>query len=207
MPQLEIVQYEGGDVIEQATPATSAPLAEVTEAHQDLTTAPSGEKSPMPQLQTDAFSSQIFWLVATFFFLWLLLSRRLLPEIHTILENRQTKINHDLDRAEKLRSEAEAARENYERALRESRTKAQALISESTILMEKSAGARHAELDIKLEKQMADAEANIRAAKSQALARLAPVSKELTQEIVEKLTGQKLGPSDVSTVVDSLMKE
>jgi F-type H+-transporting ATPase subunit b len=161
----------------------------------------------MPQLNVEMFPSQIFWLIVTFAFLYLLLSRSILPRIHAALENRQSKINHDIDRAEQLRNEAEEARETYERALKESRLKAQDLIAESSALMDKSAAARHAELDKKLEKQLADAEANITSAKAEALAKLAPVSKELTQQIVEKLTGKKLQASEVSSVVDSLIEE
>lgn len=161
----------------------------------------------MPQLEVVSFSSQIFWLIVTFAFLYFALSRSLLPRIHNVLESRQNKINHDIDRAEQLRNEAEEARETYERALKESRSKAQALIAESAALMEKSTTARHHELDAKLEAQMANAEANIRAAKTEALARLAPVSKELTQQIVEKLTGQKTEPSEISATVNDLIKE
>lgn len=161
----------------------------------------------MPQLNVEMFSSQIFWLIVTFAFLYLLLSRSLLPRIHDVLENRQNKINHDIDRAEQLRNEAEDARETYERALKESRVKAQELITESCALMEKSATARHAELGKKLEQQLAEAEISITRVKDDALAKLAPVSKELTQQIVEKLTGQKLQESEVSAVVDTLIKE
>ena len=205
MPEFDIVQTEDGDLVIEGDPA-QAPLGELVVEHEDLTVQPTGG-STMPQLDATTFSSQIFWLVITFLFLWLVLSRKLIPEIHTVLENRQTKIRHDLDRAEKLRSEAESAKENYERALKESRTKAQTLIAESTSLMEKSASARHAELDTKLEKQLSDAQANIEASKAQALARLAPVSKELTQAIVEKLTAKKIAISDVSAVVDAKLKE
>lgn len=164
-------------------------------------------KSGMPQLDTEWFASQIFWFILTFAFLYLLLSRSILPRIHTVMESRQNKITHDIDRAEQLRNEAEDARETYERALRESRAKAQSLIAESAALMDKSSNARHAEMDKKIEKQLADAEAGIASAKSDALAKLAPVSKELTRQIVEKLTGQKLTEKEVDGVVDSLIKE
>ena len=161
----------------------------------------------MPQLAIETFSSQIFWMVVTFGFLYLLLSRSVLPRIHGVMESRQSKISHDIDRAEQLRNEAEEARETYERALKESRRKAQELIAESSALMEKSSNARHAELDRKLEGQLAEAEANIATAKADALAKLAPVSKELAQLIVEKLTGESLKNAEVGGVVDTLLKE
>ena len=163
-------------------------------------------KGGMPQLDFDTFSSQIFWLVVTFAALYVLLARSVIPRIHDVLEHRQNKITHDIDRAEQLRNEAEEAREVYERALKESRAKAQALISESAALMDKSSAVRHAELDAKLTKQLAEAESNILNAKTQALSKLAPVSKELTQQIVEKLTGQKPKDTEVAPVVDNLLK-
>lgn len=160
----------------------------------------------MPQLDLSTFPSQIFWLVLTFALLYVLLARSILPRIHDVLENRQNKISHDLDRAEQLRNEAEEARQVYERALKESRSKAQSLIAESASLMEKSSAARHAELDVKLSKQLADAESTILSAKQEALGRLAPITKELTLEIVEKLTGTKPKEGDVTEAVDSLLK-
>lgn len=189
-------QREAEFLIGGEAEATTAEIAAITHG-----------EGGMPQLQFETFSSQIFWMIVTFAFLYLLLSRSLLPRIHTVMEGRQNKISHDIDRAEHLRNEAEEARETYERALKESRMKAQELIAESSALMEKSAAARNTELDGKLEKQLNDAEANIASAKSEALAKLAPVSKELTQHIVEKLTGQKLQSSEVSSVVDTLIKE
>lgn len=182
-------------------PQETAVITEVAQPAQPM------PETKMPQLDTGMFSTQIFWLIVTFAFLYLLMARSILPRIHTVLESRQSKISHDIDRAEQLRNEAEEARETYERALRESRLKAQQLIAESSALMEKSATARHAELDKKLEKQLGDAEANIASAKAEALTKLAPVSKELTQQIVEKLTGQKLQTSEVGSAIDSLMKE
>lgn len=196
-----VIEEENGEVTVQE----SAPAVTHTEVSAGHGTAE--QKGGMPQLDFSTFSSQIFWLVVTFAALYFLLARSILPRIHDVLENRQNKISHDLDRAEQLRNEAEEAREVYERALKESRAKAQSLIAESAALMDKSSAARHAELDTKLNRQLADAEQNIQAAKEQALTKLAPISKELTQQIVEKLTGHKPKDAEVSAVLDALLKE
>lgn len=160
----------------------------------------------VPHLNTDTFASQIFWLVVTFAFLYIILSRGVLPRIHTVLENRQNKISHDIDRAEQLRSEAEEARESYERALKESRERANALLTESAALMAKSSAARHAEMDKKIEHHLADAENRISAAKTDAMDKLAPVAKEITEALVAKLTGKQFSAADINTAVDGLLK-
>lgn len=207
----DIPQTESSDAVAadgfHADSVIDATVHVNTKTYAEVPVNTDAAKSNMPQLDVEWFSSQIFWLTLTFAFLYLLLSRSVLPRIHNVMENRQNKITHDIDRAEQLRNEAEEARETYERALKESRAKAQSLIAESAALMEKSAAARHAELDRKLETQLSDAEANIAAAKEDALAKLAPVSKELTRHIVEKLTGQKLQDKEIATVVDTLIKE
>lgn len=194
-PQVdEVLVIEGEEIVADVPAITRTSEVQVT------------KKAGMPQLDFDTFSSQIFWLVVTFAALYALLARSVLPRIHDVLENRQNKITHDIDRAEQLRNEAEEAREVYERALKESRAKAQALISESAALMDKSSAVRHAELDAKLTKQLAEAESNILSAKTQAFSKLAPASKELTQQIVEKLTGQKPKEAEVTAVVETLLK-
>lgn len=160
----------------------------------------------MPQLDLTMFPSQIFWLIATFALLYILLALWIVPRIGSVLETRQQKIRADIDTAETLRREAEIARQNYESALKESRAKARNLISESTALIEKSSSARHTELEAKISKQLSEADASILQAKEAALTKLVPVSKELVQNLAEKLTGHKPAASEVDAAVATIIK-
>ena len=69
----------------------------------------------MPQLeQIDTYLSQVIWLVISFAVLYVVMWKGALPRVADVLQERQERIDDDLDRAEKLKSEAEAALEAYE---------------------------------------------------------------------------------------------
>ena len=116
----------------------------------------------MPQIEISTFASQIFWLIICFGTLYYLLSRKALPRVAEILEARQDRIAVDLDEAQRLRREAEAALAEYEAALAKAQAEAQALLAESLTRLQAEAATRQAELDQKLARQIATAEARDR---------------------------------------------
>ena len=62
----------------------------------------------MPQLDISAFSPQIIWLIITFTLLYVLMAKVALPRIGSILEQRQARIDDNLDAAQNLRNESNA---------------------------------------------------------------------------------------------------
>jgi F0F1-type ATP synthase, subunit b len=84
----------------------------------------------MPQLDSATWLSQIVWLAITFVVLLILMWGVALPKVRRTLEDRQTKIDGDLREAERLRDEANAALNAYEKALEEARSKAHAIATE-----------------------------------------------------------------------------
>jgi DNA repair protein SbcC/Rad50 len=101
----------------------------------------------VPQLDVSTFSSQIFWLLICFGTLYYLLSRRALPRVSEILDARQDRIAADLDQAQRLRREAEAALSTYERAMAKAQDEAHALLAEVQSRLQAEAAERQAELD------------------------------------------------------------
>ena len=75
----------------------------------------------MPQFDVSSFPTQLIWLVISFVLLYVLMSRVALPRIGQVLEERQEKIDDNLDTAEQLRAETEADSETYEAALVQAR--------------------------------------------------------------------------------------
>ena len=78
----------------------------------------------MPQFDLSTFPTQLVWLVIAFVLLYVLMARVALPRIGQVLEERQEKIDDNLDTAEKLRAETEADSESYEAALVQAREQA-----------------------------------------------------------------------------------
>ncbi len=68
----------------------------------------------MPQFDVAFFPSQIFWLIVSFIFLYLMTSHLILPMLHDIFQERDDAIQHHLDRAERLNKQAESLMMAYD---------------------------------------------------------------------------------------------
>jgi F-type H+-transporting ATPase subunit b len=143
----------------------------------------------VPQLAVDTFPSQIFWLIICFVTLYYLLSRRALPRVSEILEARQDRIAADLDQAQRLRREAEAALATYEQGMAKAQDEAHRLLADAQSQLQKEATERQAELDQQLAKQLAEAEQRIAAARDRALAELEDAAIGAAQAAAERLAG------------------
>ncbi len=161
----------------------------------------------MPHFDVTSFPSQLFWLAASFIALYVLMSKVALPRIGDILAERQRRISDDLDMAERLKAETEAAIATYEKALAEARAAAQAEIARALEANAAEAAARHAEMDAILAAKIADSEARIHAARRQALAEVNGIAADVAAAIVERVADVKADADAVSPVVAAIAKE
>ena len=145
----------------------------------------------MPQFDPTWFSSQIFWLFATFVLLYILMSRFLLPPLLEVMERRDSTVAADIAQAQTFKGDAQKAKENYERALAEARAKSQALID--GVLAEHKEKAEHATkaMEAKIAAKLKDAERDIAAKKKSLLDALIPATSEMAALIVGKVAGAK----------------
>ena len=65
------------------------------------------ESGGMPQLNPEFWISQIFWLTLSFGFLFIILSKFILPKISNNLELRKSQILENIETAEKQKKESE----------------------------------------------------------------------------------------------------
>ena len=79
----------------------------------------SAESGGMPQLNPEFWFSQIFWLIITFGFMFVVLSKLVLPKISENLETRKAQISENIESAEKQRLEQGDARDLAQACLRE----------------------------------------------------------------------------------------
>jgi F-type H+-transporting ATPase subunit b len=151
----------------------------------------------MPQLDSTWFVSQLFWLIITFATLYMLLSRLVLPPLVEVIARRKQAIEGDIERAQRLKSQAEQARQDYERTLAEARAAAQKLIDDAMLEHKNAAEQQTKTMDKQLEQQLAEAARKIAARKKELIAALTPTSNELAAIIAEKLTqradGEQVG--------------
>lgn len=152
----------------------------------------------MPQLDPTWFASQLFWLAVTFLALYAILARLVLPPLQEIIARRASTVEGDIAQAQVLKSQAEAARLDYERALAEARDRAQTLMNEAMASFKAKSELAAKEIDRQIEIKLANASKRIAEQKQELLATLAPGMGELTDLIFEKLT-QATPAEQVST--------
>lgn len=160
----------------------------------------------MPQLDPTWFASQLFWLAITFTALYVLLAYFILPPLQQVLERRKETVGHDLRMAQTLKSQAETARQEYERALSDARSKAQALMSEAEQGYKSKSEAANKAIDGEIEKKLSEAARKITAKKEELMQELTPTAEELTAMIVEKLTQRKPASTQIKDILSELAK-
>lgn len=160
----------------------------------------------LPQLDVSTFSSQVVWLVITFVILYVLMSKVALPRIGEVLEERQSKIDDNLAKAEELKAQADAASDAYETSLSTARTKAQAAIRDVKEKAASEAATRQGELNDKLKTQIASSEQAISTARDEALAGIKDVATDVASSVVEKLVGDAPDNKTVTGAITAALK-
>jgi F-type H+-transporting ATPase subunit b len=161
-----------------------------------------------PPFDSSTYASQLLWLVISFGVFYLVMQKVIVPRIGGILENRHDRIAQDLDEASRLKAEADAAIETYEKELAAARAKASTIASTAREEAKAKAEAERARIEAELSGQLALAEANIAQIKAKAFAEVDDIAIETATVLVDQLIGAKASASDVrSAVAESAVKE
>ncbi len=160
----------------------------------------------MPQLDISAFSPQIIWLVITFALLYVIMAKVALPRIGSILEQRQARIDDNLDAAQNLRNESKTDAEAYDKSLAEAREQARNTIYEATQEMSNESARRHEYLGSKLSEEIKAAEERISAAKAAALTGIQEAASSVASQATERLIGIRPDEEAVQAAISLAQK-
>jgi F-type H+-transporting ATPase subunit b len=145
-----------------------------------------------PPFDVDNFAPQLVWLALTFGLLYVLMSRIALPRIGTILSDRETRIESDLAASRDLQTKAQAAAAEHDETLRATKAQAQAIGRDAQQQAASETQARRSAQEAEFAKKLAEADAQITAAKAQALAHVEEIATDAAGSILEKLTGARI---------------
>ena len=160
----------------------------------------------MPQLeQISTYLSQVVWLILTFGVLYFILWKSALPRIANVLQERQERIEDDLQKAESVKREAEAVLAAYEASVAKTRDEAQSILRASAEEFAEQAAKRQHELSARLTEDAAAAAGRIGEARRDALADLQGVAGEIALAATRKLVEFDVSESDAeAAVVDAM---
>ena len=159
----------------------------------------------MPQLDVSAFSPQIIWLIITFVILYALMAKIALPRIGNILEQRQARIDDNLDVAQSLKRESIKDAESYDQAIAGAREKARIAIQETTKEISLEIANRQDELGVKLSGELKSAEDRIADAKAIATKSIHESAASITSDAIKILIGEKPTENAIKSAISSAL--
>lgn len=164
--------------------------AQPTAPHQATVVVPDSEHGGgFPPFETHTFLSQLIWLAIAFGLLYYLMDKVALPRIQGILHDRATRLSKDLDEANGMKAEAEAAGAAYEKSLNDAQAKARAIAGETRSALAQETDAKRKALEAELNERLAASEATIRSRTAEAMGSVRGIASETASAIVERLTG------------------
>jgi F-type H+-transporting ATPase subunit b len=174
-----------------------------TEAHTEV---PHEGKGQFPPFNSQTFASQLVWLAIAFVVLYVLMSRLALPRIGKILDDRDAAIKGDIAAAGRAKAQSDEAVADYEKALADARSRAQAIANETRDKQAKEADASRHVLEDRLNARLAEAEKSIASTRQAAMSNVRGIAADAARSIVERLIGKAPDDKTVDSAVSSVIK-
>jgi|TARA_S200000501_G_scaffold284335_1_gene268600 F-type H+-transporting ATPase subunit b len=167
----------------------------------------SAESGGMPQLDPEFWISQIFWLTITFGILYLVLSKFILPKISSNLELRKSKIQENIEAAEKQRESSEIKLKEYDEIILKSKIEAKNIFKNAREKIIKDINSKKEILDKQIDDEINNAEKEIEALRKVAAEKINKIAIETSSDLLKKLIGTEINNSSISAIVDDLSKK
>ena len=161
----------------------------------------------MPQLDPTDWASQAFWLVLVFSVLYISIAKFYLPKIKKNLDDRENKIKEDLDDANNLKTLSEKKLREYEFALENSKKEVTKILLESKNKLDKDIKNKKEVMEKEIEIEISKAQKEILDLKNNSINSINNISKEITSNMIEKISGDKLNESSVKAAVEEISKK
>ena len=161
----------------------------------------------MPQLDPKYWASQAFWLILVFSILYLSIAKFYLPKIKKNLDNRENKIKEDLDEANKMKSLSEKKLKEYNIILENSKKEVTKILLEAKNTLDKNIQTKKETIEKDIENQLTKAQKEILELKTSSINSINIISQEISSNIIEKMSGDKLNESSIKAVVEEVSKK
>ena len=161
----------------------------------------------MPQLDPKYWASQAFWLILVFSILYISIAKFYLPKIKKNLDDRENKIKEDLEEANKMKSLSEKKLNEYNIILENSKKEVSKILLESKNALNKNIQSKKEVMEKEIENQITKAQKEILELKKNSVKSINIISQEISSNIIEKMSGDKLNESSIKAVVEEISKK
>lgn len=160
----------------------------------------------LPQLDPSSYTGQTFWLVVTFVIIYIIFSRKSLPDISRTVENRAERIKNDLDSAERLKDEVTSVQNAYEESLKKAREESALLIQKVETDLKKQSEDNTKKFQDYSTTKISDIEENINEAIKSAMGDMSDIAVDVATEAAEKIIGVRTDAKTARDVVNAINK-
>ena len=171
--------------------------------HNNLCAAEAG----MPQLDPKYWASQAFWLILVFTVLYISIAKFYLPKIKNNLDNRENRIKDDLDDANKYNELSESKLKEYEKIMEDAKKKVIKIHVESKNALDKDIQNKKETIEKEIEKEINKAQKEISDLKKNSISDIRKISENITSNIIESISGDKLNESSIKAAVEDISKK
>ena len=165
-----------------------------------------GSEPGMPQLNTEYWAAQIFWLIIIFSILYLIIWKIFLPRITYSIENRKSRLVNDLDEVQKLKENAEKKLNEYNIIIEKSKKEAKKIIEDSKKKLDRDIENKKQKFNDEIEKELIAIEEEIKDLKKSSISNINRIATETTTEIIKQIINTEVNKSSVSAIVNDVTK-
>ena len=166
-----------------------------------------GSETGMPQLNTEFWTAQVFWLILIFSGLYLIIWKIFLPKITYIIENRKSRIVSDLNEAQKLKENAEKKLKEYKEIIKNSQSEAQKIINDSKKKLDIDIKIKKEKFSVEIENELISIEKEIKDLKKSSISNISKIATETSVEVINQIIDTEVNKSNVSAIVNDIVKK
>lgn len=145
----------------------------------------------MPQFDVSFFTGQIFWMLISFGFLYLMMATLICPMLEETLADRAARVQADIQAAEDLNRQAEQINQRYQAFLLNAEEKKTDRIQTAYARVQKDLATQERENDRRLRQKVRQAEHKIDAARQKMETESQAVSATVAEALVERLMPER----------------
>jgi len=161
----------------------------------------------MPQIAQLAatYSSQIFWILLTFGFVFFVIGRGMVPKVQSTVDARDRKIAEDIEAAKANSAAADTLEAEWRAKENAARATAQARLADARAEAGRNREAALAKADAALGEKLTAAEQQIASGRTKALAEIEGVAAEAAADIVRRLAGTEVSSDAALKAVKAVL--
>ena len=167
----------------------------------------SAESGGMPQLDPEFWFSQIFWLIITFGFLFIFLSKIVLPKVSDNLEKRKSQIKENIETAEKHRLESEDKLKEFEKIILKNKIEAKNYFNEARKKIISELDKKKDNLDNEINSEIKSVEKEILDLKSGSSKKINDIAIQTCSDLIQQFVGVQANNSSITAIVNDLSKK